>query len=64
MRAGAGASMTGSCHTVPVKASAGPRRVGTDPIFLMSTSVPPMLVCSDHTDVGAAERKNQGDGEA
>ena len=34
--AGAGASMMGSCHTVPVKASAGARRVGTDPQGLMS----------------------------
>jgi hypothetical protein len=30
-RAGAGASMIGSCHTVPVKLSAGARRVGREP---------------------------------
>jgi hypothetical protein len=35
-RAGAGASMIGSCHTVPVKLSAGPRRVGRDPQAKMS----------------------------
>jgi hypothetical protein len=30
-RAGAGVSIIGSCHTVPVKLSAGPRRVGREP---------------------------------
>src|ERR1700687_3232030 len=35
MRAGAGASMIGSCHTVPVNESAAPRRGGTDPDALM-----------------------------
>ena len=32
-RAGAGASMIGSCQTMPVKDSFGWRRVGTDPSF-------------------------------
>src|SRR5437773_1617158 len=36
MRAGAGASMIGSCHTVPVKESAGARREGTEPNGLIS----------------------------
>ena len=30
-RAGAGASMIGSCQTTPVKLSGGPRRDGTEP---------------------------------
>ena len=36
IRAGAGASMIGSCHTVPVKLSAGVRREGTEPKRLIS----------------------------
>jgi hypothetical protein len=40
MRAGAGASMIGSCHTVPVNQSPGIRRDGTDPAGLMSMISP------------------------
>src|SRR6266436_7954550 len=40
MRAGAGASMIGSCHTVPVNQSPGIRRDGTDPDSLMSMISP------------------------
>ena len=36
MRAGAGASMIGFCHTVPVNDSAGPRRDAVDPKALIS----------------------------
>jgi hypothetical protein len=36
MRAGAGASMIGSCHTVPVNQSADPLRVGLAPQRVMS----------------------------
>src|ERR1043165_543384 len=36
MRAGAGASMIGSCHTTPVNDSFGCRRVGTDPLGRIS----------------------------
>jgi hypothetical protein len=36
MRAGAGASMIGSCQTTPVNDSFGCRRVGTDPLGRMS----------------------------
>jgi hypothetical protein len=36
MRAGAGASMIGSCQTVPVNDSAGIRRDGIEPSGLMS----------------------------
>jgi hypothetical protein len=43
MRAGAGASMIGSCHTVPVKESAGPRRVGFDPAKTMSMGILPFV---------------------
>ena len=39
MRAGAGASMIGSCQTVPVNESAGPRREGTEPSGLISMTV-------------------------
>src|SRR6185369_14052589 len=38
-RAGAGASMIGSCHTTPVNDSFGWRRVGTEPLGLMSILV-------------------------
>src|SRR5260370_38599474 len=40
MRAGAGASMIGSCHTVPVNQSPDMRRDGTDPDSLMSMIFP------------------------
>jgi hypothetical protein len=43
MRAGAGASMIGSCQTVPVKESAGPRREGVEPNGLMSMAAIPLL---------------------
>ena len=36
IRAGAGASMIGFCHTVPVNDSAGPRREAADPADLIS----------------------------
>src|SRR4029077_12432742 len=39
IRAGAGASMTGSCQTTPVKESAGPRRDGREPQGRMSMVV-------------------------
>src|SRR5665213_1809559 len=37
--AGSGAWMIGSCHTVPVKLDAGPRRDGRDPQAMMSMMV-------------------------
>src|SRR5262249_20318082 len=40
MRAGSGASMIGSCHTVPVNQSPGMRRDGADPDSLMSMTSP------------------------
>src|ERR1700730_12232091 len=40
MRAGAGASMIGSCHTVPVNQSAGMRRDGAEPQVFMSMMPP------------------------
>jgi len=40
MRAGAGASMIGSCQTVPVNQSPGIRREGTEPDGLMSMISP------------------------
>jgi hypothetical protein len=36
MRAGAGASMIGFCHTVPVNDSSGMRREGAEPNGLIS----------------------------
>jgi hypothetical protein len=35
--------MIGSCHTVPVKESAGPRRVGFDPALAMSIVFLPIV---------------------
>src|SRR5580704_9375758 len=40
MRAGAGASIIGSCHTVPVNQSAGMRRDGAEPQVLISMISP------------------------
>jgi hypothetical protein len=45
MRAGAGASMIGSCHTTPVNDSFGWRRVGTDPLDLISISLLHVVSC-------------------
>jgi hypothetical protein len=41
--AGSGASMTGSCQTVPVNALAGARRVGLEPQRLISILCSPLL---------------------
>jgi hypothetical protein len=38
--AGSGAWMIGSCHTIPVKLCAGPRRDGRDPQAIMSMLIP------------------------
>src|SRR5439155_7161779 len=51
IRAGAGASMIGSCHTVPVNESAGPRRVGLLPPGVISIRV------SFHTWVSGSARR-------
>src|SRR5579863_254916 len=40
-RAGAGASMIGSCQTIPVNDSAGPRRDGTEPLGRISMLLSP-----------------------
>src|SRR3954469_4535187 len=47
MRAGAGASMIGSCHATPVNDSFGCRRVGTEPLGLMSIALLQFLYCDD-----------------
>jgi hypothetical protein len=40
MRAGPGASTIGSCHTVPVNQSGGPRRVGASPQRVIFMALP------------------------
>jgi hypothetical protein len=47
IRAGAGASMMGSCHTVPVNDSAGVLREGTEPNRLMSMVLFPPSVFAE-----------------
>src|SRR5947209_2728452 len=47
MRAGAGASMIGSCHATPVNDSFGCRRVGTDPLHLISIALLQLMYCDD-----------------
>src|SRR5262245_5982509 len=59
MRAGAGASMIGSCHTVPVNQSPGMRRDGTDPNNLMSM-IFPQHVCTLSETATASSPRDRG----
>src|ERR1700761_9452993 len=52
MRIGACGVMIGSCHTVPVKLSLGPCRVGREPALMISamTCLPVLLVAATTAD--------------
>src|SRR5947207_10655697 len=55
IRAGAGASMIGSCHATPVNESFGCRRVGTDPLGLISIALLHVLFADDRNRAAARQ---------
>src|SRR5947209_16731657 len=60
MHAGAGASMIGSCHTTPVNESFGCRRVGTDPLALISIGLPPCRLDNDRSRTAHEQGSTRG----